>query len=42
MILQALGAAGHGSLVLISDSNFPSLTAPHLEARRVYLNLRWG
>ena len=41
-ILEALGAAGHGSLVLISDSNFPSLTAPHREARRVYLNLRPG
>jgi L-fucose mutarotase len=41
-ILEALGAAGHGSLVLISDSNFPSLTAPLREARRVYLNLRPG
>lgn len=41
-ILEALGAAGHGSLVLISDGNFPSLTAPRREARRVYLNLRPG
>ena len=41
-ILEALGAAGHGSLVLISDGNFPSLTAPHREARRVFLNLRPG
>jgi len=41
-ILEALGAAGHGSLVLISDGNFPSLTAPNREARRVYLNLRPG
>jgi L-fucose mutarotase len=41
-ILEALGAAGHGSLVLIADGNFPSLTAPHREARRVYLNLRPG
>jgi L-fucose mutarotase len=41
-ILEALGSAGHGSLVLISDGNFPSLTAPHAGARRVYLNLRPG
>ena len=41
-ILEALGSAGHGSLVLISDGNFPSLTAPLREARRVYLNLRPG
>lgn len=41
-ILEALGAAGHGSLVLISDGNFPSLTAPFRDARRVYLNLRPG
>ena len=41
-ILEALGSAGHGSLVLISDGNFPSLTAPYPGARRVYLNLRPG
>jgi L-fucose mutarotase len=41
-ILEALAAAGHGSLVLISDGNFPSLTAPQQNARRVYLNLRPG
>ena len=41
-ILEALASAGHGSLVLISDGNFPSLTAPHPAARRVYLNLRPG
>lgn len=41
-ILEALAAAGHGSLVLISDGNFPSLTAPHPGARHVYLNLRPG
>lgn len=41
-ILEALGAAGHGSLVLISDGNFPSLTAPLRDAPRVYLNLRPG
>jgi L-fucose mutarotase len=41
-ILDALGSAGHGSLVLISDGNYPSLTAPSPNARRVYLNLRPG
>jgi L-fucose mutarotase len=41
-ILEVLAAAGHGSLVLISDGNYPSLTAPHPGARRVYLNLRPG
>jgi L-fucose mutarotase len=41
-ILETLATAGHGSLVLISDANFPSLTAPHPAARRVYLNLRAG
>lgn len=41
-ILEALAAAGHGSLVLISDANFPSLTAPLRHAPRVYLNLRPG
>jgi L-fucose mutarotase len=41
-ILAALAEAGHGSLVLISDGNFPSLTAPHPGARRVYLNLAPG
>jgi len=29
-------------LVLISDGNYPSLTAPNPNARRVYLNLRPG
>ena len=38
-ILESLASAGHGSLVLISDGNYPSLTAPHANARRVYLNL---
>lgn len=41
-ILETLAAAGHGSLVLIADGNFPALTAPHPGARRVYLNLRPG
>ena len=37
-ILQALGAAGHGSTVLVSDGNFPHATAPYRSAPRVYLN----
>ena len=41
-ILGGLAAAGHGSQVLISDANYPSLTAPYSGARRVYLNLRPG
>lgn len=41
-ILHALGRAGHGSLVLLSDGNFPHDTAPHRSATRVYLNLRPG
>ena len=41
-ILHALGKAGHGSLILLSDGNFPHDTAPHRSAPRVYLNLRPG
>jgi L-fucose mutarotase len=41
-ILSAIGAAGHGSGVLISDGNFPHDTAPARSATRVYLNLRPG
>lgn len=41
-ILEALGEAGHGSTVLISDGNFPALTATSPGARRVYLNLTPG
>jgi len=41
-MLEALGKAGHGSLVLLSDGNFPHDTAPHRSAPRVYLNLRPG
>jgi L-fucose mutarotase len=41
-ILSALGKAGHGSLVLIGDGNFPHSTAPAASAERVYLNLRPG
>jgi L-fucose mutarotase len=38
-ILAALGAAGHGSRVLIADGNYPFATKSHPAARRVYLNL---
>src|SRR5215471_19524045 len=38
-ILAALGAAGHGSQVLIADGNYPFATKSHPDARRVYLNL---
>jgi L-fucose mutarotase len=41
-ILQALGEAGHGSTVLISDGNFPHRTMPLPDAPRVYLNLTPG
>jgi L-fucose mutarotase len=41
-ILAALGAAGHGSRVLIADGNYPFVTGSHREARRVYLNLAPG
>jgi L-fucose mutarotase len=41
-ILESLASAGHGSLVLVSDGNYPSLTAPYPDAHRVYLNLRPG
>jgi L-fucose mutarotase len=41
-ILGALATAGHGSQVLISDGNFPHVTATPAGARRVYLNLSPG
>jgi L-fucose mutarotase len=41
-ILGALAEAGHGSQVLISDGNFPHVTATPPGARRVYLNLSPG
>lgn len=41
-LLGTLGAAGHGSQVLITDGNFPHLTAPYEGATRVYLNLSPG
>ena len=41
-ILAALGAAGHGSRVLIADGNYPFSTGSHPDAKKVYLNLRPG
>jgi L-fucose mutarotase len=41
-IVQALGKAGHGSVILISDGNFPHGTAPFAGAPVVYLNLSPG
>lgn len=41
-ILRALGAAGHGSKILIADSNYPFSTGSHPDATRVYLNLAPG
>jgi L-fucose mutarotase len=41
-ILSVLGAAGHGSKILIADGNFQFLTGPEPSAKRVYLNLAPG
>ncbi len=41
-ILYALGAAGHGSTVLISDGNYPHTTGSNSAATRVFLNLAPG
>ncbi len=41
-ILAALGAAGHGSQVLIADGNYPFATGAPASARRVFLNLAPG
>lgn len=38
-ILYALGSAGHGSQILISDGNYPHATKSNPSAERVYLNL---
>lgn len=41
-ILESLGAAGHGSKILIADGNYPFGTRAQPSARRVYLNLAPG
>lgn len=41
-ILSVLGRSGHSSRVLISDGNFPHITAKGPNAEMVYLNLAPG
>src|SRR4051794_10766919 len=41
-ILEALGRAGHGSKLLISDGNYPHWTTRGPNAQVVYLNLAPG
>ena len=41
-LLAALAAAGHGSRVLLADSNYPHATGVHPRAAQVFLNLRPG
>jgi L-fucose mutarotase len=41
-ILGALGAAGHGSKIMIADSNYPFSTRANPGAKRVYLNFAPG
>ena len=41
-ILYALGAAGHGSQVLIADGNYPFATRSNPAADKVFLNLAPG
>lgn len=41
-ILSALGSAGHGARVLISDGNYPHSTGAPRTARKVFLNLAPG
>lgn len=41
-LVSALAAAGHGSLVLIADANYPHATGVSVTAERVFLNLRPG
>lgn len=41
-LLDALGRAGHGSRILITDGNYPHATGAPADARRIYLNLAPG
>ncbi len=41
-LLAALATSGHGSRVLIADSNYPHVTGAPANAARVYLNLAPG
>lgn len=38
-LLRALASAGHGSKVLVADSNFPFNTGKNADAQVIYLNL---
>ena len=41
-LLGALGRCGHGSQILIADSNYPHVTGAPATAERVFLNLAPG
>lgn len=41
-LLQALARSGHGSRILIADSNYPHSTGAPAAAARIYLNLAPG
>lgn len=41
-ILQSIGAAGHGSRILIADGNYPASTKCGINSDLVYLNLMPG
>lgn len=41
-ILEAIGAAGHGSRILIADGNYPASTKRGVNSDLVYLNLTPG
>lgn len=41
-LLGALGRAGHGSRILIADSNYPHVTGTPPHAERVFLNVAPG
>lgn len=41
-LLQALAQSGHGSRILIADSNYPHSTGAPAAAARIYLNLAPG
>ncbi|HUX59563.1 MAG TPA: RbsD/FucU family protein [Bacteroidales bacterium] len=41
-ILSILGSNGHGSRILIADSNFPFSTCPPSTAKKVFLNFAPG
>lgn len=41
-LLAALGSAGHGSKILLSDGNYPHETGAAASATRIYLNVAPG